>query len=87
MNRIQIEEQAERLAEKLWREMAGQTMKEWMLLTGEMTSSPDWQTFRAKVFIKVEGRMNKWLPPVDLGPVQPYEAQPAPERPGRRSRT
>jgi hypothetical protein len=87
MNRVQLEDQAERLAEKLWRELAGQTMKEWMLLTGEMVASPEWETFRAKVLIKLEQRMNRWLPAVgDLTDGQAL-AEPVPERRRRRGRT
>jgi hypothetical protein len=84
MNRVQLEANAERLAEVLWREMAGQTMKEWMLLTGEMVATPEWETFRAKVFVKVEQRMNRWLPAVEPLPGGQALAEPVPE--GRRRR-
>jgi hypothetical protein len=86
MNRVQLDQQAELLAEELWRELAGQTMKKWMLLTGEMVATPEWEAFRAKVFVRVESRMNNWLPAVEELPNGQALSEPVPERRRRRGR-
>jgi hypothetical protein len=63
VNKAQQAGESERLAEELWREIAGASMHRWMRLTGDMSAGPEWLAFRTAVFELVASKIIKWLPP------------------------